>query len=502
MISKEIKFLLTHSSIYGLGTVTSRLVAFLLLPLYTRYLTPKDYGILELIDITTGTIALVVSLGIIRSMSRFYYDEKDLNNRNIVVSTSYVVYASIAILCSFFLFSFTDFIAEISLKSRSYGNFFTISFISMLLGGLIDIGVMYLRLIKKSYIYISITISRLFILIFLNILLIAHFRMGVLGILYSSLITRTLFSVIITTAIVYRTGLVFSLKLARDLLKFSLPLIPANILNWLVNKSDRYFILYYISVGDTGIYALAQKLGSAIHSLITRSFLMTFGPRRFEIINRNPENTPHILNKIFTYYTFIMVFIGLSLSVLVPEILRLMTTPKFYAAGPLVPLVVLSMVIFGLRYHFEFGILWSKKTQYYAYINGLTSFINVGLNFLLIPNFGIWGAVFASLIAITIHSILLYLISNRLYPIPFEFFRVLKMFSLACFFFAISIFISTSSIFIDIALKIGLILGFSATLVGLNIFTQEEKSKLRDMLSDTILKITSRIKPITIDRRP
>ena len=91
MISKEIKFLLTHSSIYGLGTVTSRLVAFLLLPLYTRYLTPKDYGILELIDITTGTIALVVSLGIIRSMSRFYYDEKDLNNRNIVVSTSYVV---------------------------------------------------------------------------------------------------------------------------------------------------------------------------------------------------------------------------------------------------------------------------------------------------------------------------------------------------------------------------------------------------------------------------
>jgi len=160
------------------------------------------------------------------------------------------------------------------------------------------------------------------------------------------------------------------------------------------------------------------------------------------------------------------------------------------------------MVIFGLRYHFEFGILWSKKTQYYGYINGLTSFINVGLNFLLIPNFGIWGAVFASLIAITIHSILLYLISNRLYPIPFEFFRVLKMFSLACFFFAISIFISTSSIFIDIALKIGLILGFSATLVGLNIFTQEEKSKLRDMLSDTILKITSRIKPITINRRP
>ena len=77
MISGEVKFLLTHSSIYGLGNVVSQLVAFVLLPLYTRYLTPKDYGVLEAVDISTGIIGIVVTMGIARALSRFYYEKEE-----------------------------------------------------------------------------------------------------------------------------------------------------------------------------------------------------------------------------------------------------------------------------------------------------------------------------------------------------------------------------------------------------------------------------------------
>lgn len=494
MISKELKFLLTHSSIYGLGTVASQIVSFILLPFYTRYLTPKDYGVLELIEITAGAVGFVVSLGIVRAMSRFYYEKNDSKYRNSVVSTTYIIYALMVVFSSLFLFPLSGFFSEICLKSRQYSNLITISFLSMFLGGLVDIGLMYLRLIKKSYIFVSITVSRLSLLIILNILFVVHFNMGVLGILYSSLITRTLFSLIITIAIVRRTGPFFSLRLAKKILRFSLPFIPSNVINLLINKSDRYFILYYVAIGDTGIYALAQKLGTATHALITQPFLMAFAPRRFEIIKKNPEDTPYILSKIFSYYTLFMIFVGLSISILIPEILQLMTTPKFYRAGPLVPIIVLSMVIFGFRYHFEFGILWAKKTEYYMYINGFVSFVNLGLNFLLIPNFGIWGAVSVSLITITIHSIILYFISNRLYPIPFEFFRLFKMFVIACVYYIASMIIHTGNIWTDLALNVSLIITFPVTLVVLNLITKEEKSRARTLFYSTNHKINSWIK--------
>src|SRR5262249_10593018 len=87
----ELKFLLKHSSIYGIGTVLSRAVAFLLLPLYTRYLTPTDYGVLELIDTTTGLVGIVVGLGVSTSVSRFYYQRETEAERNRLMSTVYIL---------------------------------------------------------------------------------------------------------------------------------------------------------------------------------------------------------------------------------------------------------------------------------------------------------------------------------------------------------------------------------------------------------------------------
>lgn len=98
MNTKELKFLLTHSSIYGLGTIISQAVAFLMLPLYTRYLTPQDYGILELIDTTNMLIGIIVTLGIARGMSRFYYEEKERSYKYSVISTTYIIFISASLI--------------------------------------------------------------------------------------------------------------------------------------------------------------------------------------------------------------------------------------------------------------------------------------------------------------------------------------------------------------------------------------------------------------------
>ncbi len=486
MISKEIKFLLTHSSIYGVGTIVSQLVAFLMLPVYTRYLTPTDYGVLELINITTSIIGLVVTIGIARALSRFYYEYNNLKEQNRVVSTTYLTYSAIALSCVILLLTLTGFLATIILDSNIYAYYFKISFINLALGGLIDIGLMYLRITKKPIIYISLTISRLVMLLSLNILFIVFLKKGILGIFYSTLITRITFATVMTVAILFKTKLRFSFALSINMLKFSLPLIPAAVANTLINQSDKYFVRYFFTIADTGIYSLARKLGNTIHLLLTMPFMMAYMPRRFEIMN-NPE-AQQIYAKVFKYYCAITIFAGLAISMLIPEILVIMTTPQFYAAGKYVPLIVLSMIIFGFKYHFEFGILWSKKTKYYAYINIITAILNLATNFILIPLYGLWGGVWSSMIVLTVNSFSLYFVSQRLYPIHYDFKNVFKLFLTAFIFYYLSQFISTDHLTLNTIIKSLIILVYPFAVISANVFSEQELNGLKNLLNQAALK--------------
>jgi O-antigen/teichoic acid export membrane protein len=486
MISKEIKFLLTHSSIYGIGTIVSQLVAFLMLPVYTRYLTPKDYGVLELINITTSILGIVITIGIARALSRYYYEYDNIQEQNKVVSTTYLTYSIIALSCVLLLLTLTGFFATLILDSSIYAHYFKINFINLALGGLIDIGLMYLRITKKPVIYVSITITRLILLLSLNILFIVFLKKGVLGIFYSTLITRVIFAAAMTAAILLKTKLRFSLSLSIDMLKFSLPLIPATLANTLINQSDKYFVRYFFTIADTGIYSLARKLGNTIHLLLTMPFMMTYMPRRFEIMNK--PDAQQIYSRVFKYYCAITIFAGLGISMLVPEILTIMATPQFYAAGKYVPLIVLSMIIFGFKYHFEFGILWSKKTKYYAYINIITAILNLITNIILIPRYGLWGGVWSSMIVLTIHSFSIYFVSQRLYPIQFDFKNIFKLFLIAFIFYYVSQYVSTDHLILNTMIKSMLFIIFPIAVISAAVFSTQELNGLKNILNQAAIK--------------
>lgn len=484
MISNEIKFLLTHSSIYGIGTVASRIVGFLLLPLYTRYLTPTDYGVLETIEISNGIIGIVVTVGIVRALSRFYYEQKDEEYRSRVISTTYITYAAIAFSCLPVLLVICAPLSGLVLEDRSYGYYFQIGFVSLILGGLIDIGLMYLRLLKKPVFFISITISRLILLVTLNILFVVYFKLGVLGILYSSLTVRLLAAPLICFVILSKTKLRFSSRLSIDMLKYGLPMIPSNLAMTTVKQSDKYFVLALLSVHDLGIYSLALRFGNTLHNLMTIPFNLAYIPRRFEIMKQGDARSTFA--RIFTYYTFVTISVGLAISILIPEILVFMVAPAFRSAGTLVPLVVLSMIIFGTHYHFDFGILYSKKTKYIAYINTVCALLHLGTNYLLVLNYGMIGGVVSSIIVMSIQAAALFFTSQRLFHIDYEFHRVFSMLSLAIVTFAISTLTSGQDLLISITMKCLLLMLFLYSALRLGIVTPEERKTVVDIFNSQV----------------
>ncbi len=490
MIAGELKFLLVHSSIYGVGTMVSQLVPFLLLPLYTRYLAPADYGVLQTVEVSSGLIGIVVTMGIARALSRFYYESEIQAERDRVVTTTYATYAVMAGLCALPLYLASGPLGRLLLDSQDYGSYFQVSFVTLLLGGSIDIGMMYLRLIKKPVIFVSVTTARLLLLIALNIFFVVEAKLAVLGILYSSLIVTSLFAVGLTIMILVRTGLGFSKRAAVAILKYGLPMIPSGMAAATVKQSDKYFVLGLLSVADMGIYALALKIGNALHNLLTVPFNTVYIPRRFELMKR--EEAGAIYSKIFTYYVFSAGFLGLALSVLIPEILHVMVTPAFFQAKDLVPLVVLSMLILGCQYHFDFGILYAKKTKYLAYINLVSAAIQVGFNYVLIRRYGMVGGVYSAIVALGIQALLLFLVSRRSFRIDYELGRVGRYVALAVAFYLASTQIQMGLPWADALLKLALLLAFPVTVIALGIATRAETAALAKVYASRIKPLVSR----------
>lgn len=474
---KELKFLLRHSSIYGLGNLLSRAVAFLMLPLYTRYLTPTDYGVLELIDVTTGMIAIVIGLGLDAAVSRFYYESPDERDRRAVLSTAYWLASILALVGLTLAATFSAPMARLILNSAANARLFLVAFTTLVVAMIMELNLLYLRLHYKSVLFNAVSIVSLVLGVGLNVVFIVVFHWGVFGILMTSLLTRLVLAIPLTIWVLSKTGFRFDRGLARQMVRFGAPLIPSTLGTAIVNYSDRYFLKQFATIADAGIWGLANKLGTSIHMLITSPFILTFVPRRFEIAQR--PDAKETFGRVSEYYFLLITSCGFLVALLADDILRVMTTPPFFRAAAFVPWVVLTMIFYGMRYHFEFGILYAKKTHYYAAINVASAVLHVGLNFFLVRSYGIAGAAGASVVALLFNSMATYVVGQRLYRIPFAIGRKLRVLLIAAALCALARWVHPTTLLASAGLKTALVAVYLGLLVVTRSILPEDLGRAR-----------------------
>jgi O-antigen/teichoic acid export membrane protein len=477
MSRKEIRFLFKHSSIYGIGTIVGQAVGFFLLPLYTHYLSPSDYGVAVLIELSISLVGITISSGLAESLPRFYYEDQDEQKRKRTVSTQYGILLLFTAVVFPLSYGCAPFLSEFLFHSVIYVRHIRIAALALFLGIMVDLGLLYYRVKNQAVKNVSISLLTLFLLIGCNLYFLAVAGTGLIGIFYSMLLVRMVLVGLVTVPIIWEVGWGFSTRLARKMLPYSFPLIFSNILRNLVSESDKYFINYFFSPYETGIYTIANKIGTSVHLLITSPFLQGFIPRRFEIMNR--EDAQETYASVFYYYLLILGTAGLGLSMFSPEVLSLMATSKFYGAAEYVPLIVLAWIIFGVRYHFETGILIKRKTKYFAYINGFTAIVNLALNYLLIPLYQIWGALMALNISQLLTTSLFYWVSQRLYPIKYDLFFAARLMLGLSLLFGASVFVTTRQIHWSLLWKAGLLALYPVLLYLLRLMKVEDLRKIK-----------------------
>ncbi len=485
-LTKEIKLLAKHSAVYSLGNFMQRIVALLLLPVYTRYLTPYDYGVKELVGLSADVIAILLATAISGAFYRFYFKYSTSEDRNEVVSTALITIGAFGLVAVALLVLTTRKLAEMVLDEPSLYYFFIIAFASLWFQSLNSLSYNYLKANKQSIKFICLSFLKMILAITLNIYFVCVLQIGVVGILLSSLITVFVMSLIVTVPLFFRVGIRFSKSKLFEMLQFGLPLIPSQLGAFVVHLSDRFFLKQYCSIGDVGLYSLGYRFGALPSNFISDPFNQIFQPRRLEVYKQ--KDSEYIFGRIFTYFLVLMFFAGLMVSALTQDLLMIIADEKFWPAYQVVPLIVLATTIFSFHYHLNMGIYISKKTKYLAYINFSNGFIVLVLNFLLIPKYGIFGAAWATVFAFIYKAGLTYYFSSKFYQIHFELLRISKLTLVAGIVYFLCQSIHLQSVYASFLSKsIFVLLCYPVGLFLVGFFSVQEKGKITHSIRNRTL---------------
>jgi len=391
-----IKRLLSHSAVYWVGTLLTNMIGFFLIPLYTRYLNPADYGVLELLVLTVNIITILIGLQLTNAIAKSYDSAEGIVSKNKVISTAIILILGIAGPIFFSLILFSDNVSSAVFGSLEHSQLFQIVFIAAFFGVVMQIPLLLLRIHDKSKQFVVITLCRVLLTVGLTIYFVVKLELGVFGIISANaIVTGLIFTYLLTTTL-SKVGFRFSSPHAREMIIYSAPLVPAAIGMFVIHFSDRFFLNHYSTLDELGLYSLAYKFGFLLAPLLIQPFGLVWGAKMFEIYRL--KNSHEILIKIFKGYAFLIITALFLLSLFISEIIVIMTTPQYYSAADLVPIIALAYALSAINRLVMTPLYTEKKTKLIGLINSFAAVVCVILNIVLIEPFGGYGAAVATLL--------------------------------------------------------------------------------------------------------
>jgi O-antigen/teichoic acid export membrane protein len=473
---EEIKSLARHSFIYWLGVILAKVVGFLLIPVYTRYLTPADYGTIELLFLTADVASLMIGMQISQGVFKFYHEYGTQEEKDRLISTALISMLVLGIVMAVGFYVFARPITLLVLGSESYIKYFRFCSCLYPLNLIIEIPFALIRIKKQSRFYVFCNLVNFLFMISLNIFFIVYMGWGVWGVLLSPAITFVILAIFLLTWTFSEVGFSFSFGMMKQALKFSIPLIPASLGMFVLHFSGRYFVRHFCSLSDVGIYSLGYKFGFILSAMVIQPFNLIWQTYMYEIAKK--PNAQEILGRILTYFAFALIFVGLLISVPIKEIIRIMAAPSFFGASAVVPLIAFAYVMSGINVVFQAGLFIKNETKWIGLITFSSAALNLIANFFLISSLGIIGAALSTFFSFLFMAAGTFYVSYRVFPIEIEYSRIFKLFGMALLVFAVSRYVEFDSIIPSLLLKTILILIFPFILFVVNFLNEGEKKRI------------------------
>ncbi len=418
-----------HGLLYWLGRMGSRTVSIFLLPIYTAFIAPAQWGVLNILMITSDMVVLAVSFQLCSAFYRYWAftpgEEEKRRLFGLLLSSSALL-SGVLLLPVYIWPQWTRRALGVDIPN-SYIWFLTVTMQLSVLFGAIQAE---LRLRNKARLYAALDMGRNLCMAIINIFLVAELGLGIKGILIGQFIT---FALIVAALLPYslrRATLNLDTAVIRKLLFFSLPLIPSALAMAAVNNIDRFFLQSMLGPAAVGIYSMGYKFGTLVSLLVLGPFALIWEPKSYEIAKRT--DAPEKIGEIFSLLMFFLLWVAIGLTGASREIVHIMTARGYWNALRVIPVVSFSYVFFGMDTIVKTGLMVHKKTKAVLFVVLAACASNIAANLLLIPRMGMQGAAWATLIAFAVLFFLDMSLGRRYLPIRFEWGKLSLLFLAGC----------------------------------------------------------------------
>lgn len=468
--------LLGASAVYGLGSVLVRGLTFLLLPLYTRYLSPAEYGIVALTVACTVVLGMLYPLGLRAAVSRTYYAGGSVEERKERIGTIWIAMTLSAAVMAILLDRLGPALASAVLPDIPFDPYLRLAVWTAFVGVLAQAPQVLLQAQERAPAYVKVTLGTALVTTAITVLLVVQGK-GAEGYLQGALLGGTVAVLPYVALTLKEIRPVVRWSVLGPALAFSLPLVPHALAGWALELSDRAILTRLLPLRDVGLYSLGYQLGAAM-GLLTTAFNAAWVPLLFGTLKEEGEAAHPRLARLVSYYAMVLCFIGLGWSLLVEQAIRVIAAREFWEAYRITPWVVGGYVLGGLYFAPTNLLFWRQRTRVIPLVTLAAGAVNVGLNLWLVPRHGAIAAAWSTLAAYATLLTLTWWIAERVHPFPYEYRRVGVIVGLGLALFLVGGRLSFPDVRWEVVGRVLLWLAFPLGLVALGAIDRAELAAL------------------------
>ena len=475
-----------HGSIYTISNFLTKATGLILIPVYTRYLTTSEYGIIANVIAIFNFFIIINTFGMQAAWGRFFFDFKDKSNDiKIVFGNIFLFLFVYGFIINLILSFFGKSLFTTLIPDLDFNPYILLALWTAFFAVFFNLKLTLFRVRQQSIQFGIFSFGKFLSMVILTIVAIVVYKYGALGKVASEFTVFLIFSIISIYLLYKDFKLKFNWPILKNVLTYAIPTIPHALAGVLMVIVDRIFLTNLKGLDSVGVYAVGFQFGS-IMGIIVNSINLSWSPFFMKTASQNNDSAKISFSKLTTYYVLIIIFIALVIIFFSKEAVLIFTTKSYYQAAPIVPIFIFSFVLTGLYYMMATKIFYVKSATKYISVITITSIvINIILNYSFIPEYGIFGAAWVRFISLFVSFVFAYLISQKYYYIKYEykrFFTLIGIGSLILFSFYILESFNLSLLYIFI-IKLLLLASYFVLLHLFKFLTKSEIKNLREVIS-------------------
>jgi O-antigen/teichoic acid export membrane protein len=411
--------LLKDLLIYGAGDIFLKAATFFTLPFYTRIFTPEEYGIWSFVVTAVGLLNSILILGGDSAYARFFFEAKGEEEKRLITSTWFGFLALWSGSLTIFFLPFAGLFSVFSFGTKGYALLFILTLLAAPVALINTMCGQALRNRFQAQTFVIINVASTLLSIGFSLFGAIVLNLGLTGVLGGTFFAALAVLPLRIWSVRDLLCPTFSLQILRKLLKFGVPIVPSSLAYWVFAVSDRILLGKLSNLEQLGLYTVANQV-TGIIAFFNGALGQAWSPHAIRVYEEQRGSAPIFFGRVLTYLLCGFGLLSVILTTFANETLTILSTPPFYPAAVAFGPLALGLVAYASTQVTALGISFTKTTKYFAIFSWSAALLNLGLNVLLIPKWGMIAACWTTLAAYLFLTAAYHTVSQRFWPVVYE----------------------------------------------------------------------------------